>query len=112
MSHHYHPRIIINNVTLRITIRLEKRHIRSHIARSLFLVPRVRLHLHLTLRALGGLICIGGAKITPVVRGGCDIQPWASPQDRRRAATKVEDRYWDFDVNRTEGKSLDELSFL
>ena len=30
----------------------------------------MRLHLNLTLRAQGGLISIGGAKITPVVRGG------------------------------------------
>ena len=93
-------------------IRLDKRHIRPHIARSLFLVPCVRLHLNLTLRALGGLICIGGAKITPVVRGGCDIQLWASPQDRRRGATKVEGPYWEGDVNRTEGNRREETSFL
>ena len=71
----------------------------------------MRLHLNLTLRAQGGLISIGGAKITPVVRGGCDIQPWASPQDRRRAATKVEDPYYEFAVNRTEGNRPDEGSF-
>ena len=41
---------------------------------------------------------------------GCDIQPWASPQDRRRAATKVEDPYCEFDVNRTEGSPLPKSS--
>ena len=43
---------------------------------------------------------------------GCDIQPWASPQDRRRAATKAEDPYCDFDVNRTEGSATCDLIWL
>ena len=37
---------------------------------------------------------------------GCDIQPWASPQDRRRAATNAEDPYCEFDVSRTEGSPV------
>ena len=41
-----------------------------------------------------------------------DIQPWASPQDRRRAATKVEDPEYEFGVKQTGGKSGDEISFL
>ena len=69
--------IIVITTVIIITIKgLKGFGIASHPLISNHHLHIILIIINLTLRALSALICIGGAKITPVVRGGCDIQPW------------------------------------